>query len=112
MKAEVDAAPYTTSDPDIVKLAAEIAAAGPQTLSISLGYDDDEYLKAQEEQQRKADAMAQAQSKIAEAGGSPGSAPGSIKNAVDDPKAGKEARKGDVEEKKLQGESGQRGEGK
>jgi hypothetical protein len=105
MIAEVMAAPYTTSDPDILDKVAERNLAGPQALSMGYGFEPDEYLKGQEERDRRAKAQAEA---TADAQG--GTAQGLNEGSVDDA-SNKEARKGDVEKAQLKDQPGVRGDG-
>lgn len=58
---EIEDAPYTTSDPETVAMAKEQGLAGDKTLSISLGYTEDEYLKGQEDHLERAKKLIEAQ---------------------------------------------------
>jgi len=44
---EIDTAPYTTSDPEIILRAKELGAVGDETASLALGFNEDEAEKAQ-----------------------------------------------------------------
>lgn len=109
---EVDDAPYTTSNPEIIKLAGELSLAGADTLSAALGFAEGEANKGRRDREERALAQANAQREVAAAGGSPGSVPGSMKDAQVNPRANAEARAADVESRQLAGESGVRGEGR
>lgn len=69
--AEIDKAPYTTSDPQTIIDAKEAGLVGEQTASMALGFDDDEYLVAREDHIRRAQEVAKAQG-IARGAGDPG----------------------------------------
>jgi hypothetical protein len=62
---EVDAAKYTTSDPDIVEMAKDKGLAGGQVLSESLGYAPDQWPLAQKEHIDRLIEIAKAQSEFA-----------------------------------------------
>jgi hypothetical protein len=70
--AEIDAAPYTTSDPKTIIEAKEAGLVGEQTASIALGFDDDEHLVARKDHIRRATEIAKAQG-IARGAGDPAS---------------------------------------
>jgi hypothetical protein len=69
---EIDQADYTTSDPDTVIAAKEAGLVGEQVASISLGYNDDEYLTAREDHIRRATEIAKVQG-ISNGAGDPAS---------------------------------------
>jgi hypothetical protein len=106
----VDAAPYTTSDPDIVKMAAEQGLAGKKTLSMSLGYNEDEAEIAKEEAAEKAKMIVAAQSDAAN-----GSQQGNDEATVD-PRSNKVGREGEADKSAdlelNEDKKGVRGDGK
>ena len=58
---EIDEADYTTSDPDIIIRSREAGLVGEQTASIAIGFNEDEYLQAQEDHVSRAVRIMQAQ---------------------------------------------------
>jgi len=105
MKKAARDAPFTTSNPDIIFTALDKFAVGPQTASVALGFDDDEWEKAAEERDRRAASMIAAQSDAAN-----GAARGVPEGSVD-PNSNEEGRAAEVEEALLKGEDAIRGEG-
>ncbi|MGA2062599.1 MAG: hypothetical protein ABSG67_19120 [Thermoguttaceae bacterium] len=67
---EIDAAPYTTSDPDTIIQASQAGLVGEQTASLALGFGEKEYLQARADHAARAARIAQAQG-IAPAGSDP-----------------------------------------
>ena len=81
---EIDACDYTSSDPDMIIQASINGLVGEQTASIALGFNDDEYLKAQDDHMKRIERIQQAQ---APAPGQPGqAAPGQAAPAPKEPK--------------------------
>lgn len=75
--AEIMAAPYTTSDPEIIKLAKEQGLVGDKTGSLALGFGEDEYKQAQEDHVSRLTRIAEAQTNtevngVPDTSGSPG----------------------------------------
>ncbi|MGN6134078.1 MAG: hypothetical protein ACTHK7_16000 [Aureliella sp.] len=66
---EIDAAPYTTSDPEIIQMAKEQGLVGDETGSLALGFGPDEYKQAQKDHTERL-------ARIAEAQTPPGEVPG------------------------------------
>lgn len=62
---EIDAAPYTTSDPEIIQMAKEQGLVGDKTGSLALGFNDDEYKQAQEDHVERLARIAEAQAQAA-----------------------------------------------
>ncbi len=58
---EIDAAKFTTSDPDVIIAAKEAGLVGEQLASTALGFPDDEYLKAREDHIERLMAIAEHQ---------------------------------------------------
>lgn len=104
MTLEIDQAPYTTSDPDILDKVAERNLAGPQTLSMAYGFEKNEFKKGQEERDRKVAAQQTAQRDAMS-----GTAMGLPEGSIDD-NSNKEGREADVEKAKLDGNPGVRGD--
>jgi hypothetical protein len=108
MKKEVDDAPYSTADPDILKMAGELGYVGTETASLALGFEEGESDVAKEEKAERAKQIVAAQSDAAK-----GAAMGVPEGSVD-PESNKLAREGDADTTaKLGGddEAGVRGEG-
>lgn len=59
---EIDDAPYTTSDPDIITKAKENGLVGEKTASMALGFSEDEYLTAREDHVARIKRIAETQS--------------------------------------------------
>lgn len=59
---EIDGSPYLTSDPDTIIRAKDAGLVGDKTGSIALGFDDDEYLEAQQNHVERLKRIAEAQS--------------------------------------------------
>jgi hypothetical protein len=64
IETEIDEAPYTTSDPDIINQAKENGLVGEKTASIALGFDDNEYLVAREDHIQRIKRIAETQSNV------------------------------------------------
>jgi hypothetical protein len=108
---EIDAAPYTTSDPDTIIAAREAGIVGDQTASMALGFEDDEYLQAQKDHIKRAEAIAKAQGIGKEAGGDPGAR--GVKDLSADPQAAaKEKEASRNTDLKVSTKKPVRGEGK
>ena len=60
---EIDAAHYTTSDPQTIIQAADAGLVGEQTASVALGFDEDEYEKARADHLARIERIAMSQSK-------------------------------------------------
>lgn len=106
---EIEAAPYTTSDPDTIIAAREAGLVGDQTASMALGFEDDEFLQAQADHTRRAEAVAKAQ------GIGTGSDPGArgVNDLSADPQAGaKEKAEASNTDLKVSTKKPVRGEGK
>ena len=58
---EIDAAHYTTSDPDVIIQAVVNGACGAKTASIALGFDEDEYLEARKDHAERLKRIAESQ---------------------------------------------------
>jgi hypothetical protein len=58
---EIDAAPYTTSDPDTIVKAVEGGLCGEKTGSLALGFGPDEHLQARQDHAARAERVAAAQ---------------------------------------------------
>jgi len=88
IKAEVDAAPYTTSDANIIIKAKKEGLVSVETGVLALGFDPGEELKAEADAEKKAKAIADAQTdqKV----GGPGNPDASV-----DPNSNSVARQGD-----------------
>lgn len=69
---EIDAANYTTSDPEVIIAAREAGLAGEQVCSVALGFDDDEYLTARDDHVSRIERIAEAQAKANPLGGGGG----------------------------------------
>lgn len=107
IKAEVDAAPYTTSNHEIIFGAVENGICGPETATLALGFNKEEAAKAQEAQAKRAEMIVAAQADAA------GGAARGAKDLSADPNSNKLARKGEADPAaKLGGEDdkGVRGE--
>lgn len=107
IKAEVDAAPYTTSDAKIIIEAKKEGLVGPETGSLALGFNEDEWEKAEEAQVRRAKAIVEAQADAA--GMMPGAARGNPDGSVN-PNATRLARQGEKIMAEAEDEPGERGE--
>jgi hypothetical protein len=59
--AEIDAAQYTTSNPEIIIQAKEAGLVGEQIASMALGFPEDEYLQAREDHLERAKRILEAQ---------------------------------------------------
>jgi hypothetical protein len=59
--AEIDAAQYTTSNPEIIIQAKEAGLVGEQIASMALGFPEDEYLQAREDHAERAKRILEAQ---------------------------------------------------
>jgi len=71
---EIDEAPYTTSDPDIINRAKENGLVGEKVASMALGFDENEYLTAREDHTARIRRIAQTQSAaMGKTGGDPAS---------------------------------------
>ena len=81
---EIDKAPYTTSVPETILAAQAQGSCSDQTASMALGFNDDEYLKAREDNLARIMRIAQAQQKGAGAGAAAQDADGA---ALDNPAA-------------------------
>lgn len=101
IKAEVDAAPYTTSDAKIIIEAKEQGLVSAETGSVALGFNADEAEKAKKDAEEKAKQIAAAQSD--QQFGGPGNPDASV-----DPNSNSVARQGDDPVAGVQG----RGEGR
>jgi hypothetical protein len=86
---EIDAAHYTTSDPQTIILAAQAGLVGEKTSSIALGFDDDEYLEARKDHAERVKRIAEAQGMDGD--GSDPAARG-VSDLSADPNAGKEEK--------------------
>lgn len=58
---EIDEAPYTTSDPDIIEMAVDKGLCGNKTASIALGFEDDEHEQAAEDHLERIKRIAETQ---------------------------------------------------
>jgi hypothetical protein len=58
---EIDAAPYTTSDPDTIIQASQAGLVGEQTASLALGFGGEEYLQARKDHAARVARIAEAQ---------------------------------------------------
>lgn len=58
---EIDEAPYTTSDPDVIRTAKEAGLCGEKVASMALGFNPDEYLTAREDHTARIKRIAEAQ---------------------------------------------------
>lgn len=92
IKAEVDAAPYTTSNHEIIFGAVENGICGPETATLALGFNADEAAKAQEAQAKRAEMIVAAQADAA-AGAARGA-----KDLSSDPNSNKLAREGESDQ--------------
>lgn len=101
IKADVDAAPYTTSDAKIIVEAKKEGLVSAKTGSMALGFNEDEAEQAKKDQEDKAKAIAAAQSD--QQIGGPGNPDASV-----DPNSNSVARQGDDPAAGVQG----RGEGR
>lgn len=109
IKKEVDEAPYTTSNHEIIFGAVENGVCGPETATLALGFNKDEAGKAQEAQAKRAEMIVAAQADAA------GGAARGAKDLSANPNSNKLARKGEADPSaKLGGaqDKGVRGEGK
>lgn len=70
---EIDEAPYTTSDPDIINTAKENGLVGEKTASMALGFSAEEYLTAREDHVARIKRIAESQSANKGASGDPAS---------------------------------------
>lgn len=88
---EIDAAKYTTSDPDTIIKAHEEGLVGDQAASMALGFDKDEYLTAREDHEERAKRILEAQT---EAKMGEGEKPGArgVGDLSADPKEGSKER--------------------
>lgn len=107
IKAEVDAAPYTTSDAKIIIEAKKEGLVGPETGALALGFNADEWKAAEEAQVRRAKAIVEAQADAA--GMMPGAARGNPDGSAN-PNSNKLAREGEKIGAKAIGRPGERGE--
>lgn len=91
IKKEVDDAPYTTSNHEIILGAVENGICGPETAGLALGFNADEAAKAQEAQAKRAEMIVAAQADAA------GGAARGAKDLSADPNSNKLARKGEAD---------------
>lgn len=61
---EIDGAEYITSDPEVVIAAKEAGLVGTRVASMSLGYDEDQYLEAEKDRVERLKTIAEAQGGI------------------------------------------------
>jgi hypothetical protein len=73
---DIDEAPYTSSDPDMILAAKEAGLVGEKTASIALGFNEDEHIQAQKDHVARV-------ARIAEASGVE-AGPGAASRGVDD----------------------------
>jgi hypothetical protein len=96
INAEIDAANYTTSDPDIIIRAHESGLVGGGTASTALGFDKQEWEKAKQDHIERIEAIAEAQApeepEGAEEGTEGGMAARGVKDIDPDPESGKKER--------------------
>lgn len=88
IKAEVDAAAYTTSNPDIIEMAKVNGICDPETAAVALGFNPEVAAKAEEAQARRAAAIVAAQAD-ADLGAAKG-----VPDLSKDPNSNKLAREG------------------
>jgi hypothetical protein len=102
---EVDSAPYSTSDPDVIIRAKQFGLVGADTGSLALGFSPGEAAKAEADQAKRAAAIVAAQTDAAA-----GAAMGADDLTVDQSST-VDARQQEVEESAGDQGDGQRGEG-
>jgi hypothetical protein len=102
---EIDAAPYTTSDPDTIIKAKEAGGiVGNQTASIALGFNDDEFKQAEKDDIKKAAEIARLQG-VAKGGGESDPAARGVPELSVNPSAGSDEKKNaDDSKKPVRGE--------
>ncbi len=59
---EIDESPFTTSDPEVIRIAHEAGFAGTQVCSIALGFDEDEHIQARADHADRLKRIQEAQS--------------------------------------------------
>lgn len=87
---EIDKAQYTTSDPEVVKMAKEAGLADDKTLSESLGYNPELVEQAKKDHADRLARIAESQAEAAESAGDPGAR--GVKDMSANPNAGREEK--------------------
>jgi hypothetical protein len=100
---EIDAAPFTTSNPDTLQMAVEKGLCGEKTASLALGFGPDEYLQAQADHAKRIARIAEAQGISAGARGV-SDLSASANDGKDEKASAKDTTKSDSTEAPVRGE--------
>lgn len=92
INSEIDAAPFTTSDPDTIIAAVEAGLSGEETASRALGFEEGEVKKAREDHAARIARIQAAQSPAGQADEGQNLAARGVKDLDVDPKSGKTER--------------------